>query len=79
MATKIVLDKTLDLTGFTCDVVMLRTKQALADLEKGSLLEIKSSDSCSEYEIPNWVKRAGHLVVSVTKNSGSIKFVIEKI
>ena len=79
MASKIVLDKTLDLKGFTCDVVMLRTKQTLAELEPGSLLEVISSDSCSEYEIPNWVSRAGHLIVSVTKETGSIKFVIEKI
>ena len=54
MSTTIAPDKTLDTRGIACALVMAKTKMALQDMEPGTILEVLTTDVCTEFDIPAW-------------------------
>jgi tRNA 2-thiouridine synthesizing protein A len=79
MGVAIKPDETLDVRSAACSLVMAKTKQALSHMEAGSVLEVLTTDSCTEFDIPTWVERTGKELLSTVKEEGVIKFYIKKL
>lgn len=46
--------KTLDVTGKSCPMPVVKTKQAVDDLDSGALLEVHATDAGSVSDIDGW-------------------------
>ncbi len=78
MSTTIAPDKTLDTRGIACALVMAKTKMALQDMEPGTILEVLTTDVCTEFDIPAWSKATGRELIQTVKEQDVIKFYIRK-
>ena len=79
METVITPQRTMDLRGLSCPLVLAKIKQALQEMEAGQVLEVLTNDACTEYDIPSWVRRTGkELIRSVTEQE-ALKFYIRKL
>ena len=54
MATEIDVTTTLDVQGQNCPMPVVKTKQAIDDLEAGDVLEVVATDSGSMSDIAGW-------------------------
>ena len=48
--------ETLDVKGASCPMPVVKTKQAIDDLETGSVLEVLATDSGSMSDIDGWAE-----------------------
>ncbi|SDQ45847.1 sulfurtransferase TusA family protein [Natronobacterium texcoconense] len=48
--------ETLDVKGQSCPMPVVKTKQAIDDLEAGAVLEVVATDSGSMSDIQGWAK-----------------------
>ena len=48
------ITETLDVKGLSCPMPVVKTKQAIDDLEEGDVLEVLSTDSGSMTDIAGW-------------------------
>ncbi|UIP01653.1 sulfurtransferase TusA family protein (plasmid) [Halobaculum sp. CBA1158] len=46
--------ETLDVTGESCPMPVVKTKQAVDDLDSGALLEVRATDAGSVSDIDGW-------------------------
>ena len=69
----------LDLRGLYCPEPVFRTKVAIDALQVGEVIEVIADDPASEEDIPRWVKRVGHILLSVQKDGKDIHFLIKKV
>lgn len=79
MTTTMTADQTLDARGIACPLVMAKTKMALEKMESGQVLEVLTTDACTEFDIPSWVKRTGKELMATVKEQDTIKFFIKKL
>ncbi|WP_255190904.1 sulfurtransferase TusA family protein [Natronobeatus ordinarius] len=54
MSTEFTVTETLDVKGLSCPMPIVKTKQAIDDLEAGEVLEVVSTDSGSMSDIQGW-------------------------
>jgi len=52
--------QTLDASGLTCPMPLLKAKLALAQLEHGQVLKVTATDSASQRDFQSFAKLAGH-------------------
>ncbi len=50
----------LDAKGLTCPMPIVKTKQAMAKLEEGQVLEVQATDKGSTTDIAAWSRSVGH-------------------
>jgi len=68
---------TLDLSGLNCPHVVLRLAEHMRGLEAGARLIVISTDPLSAIDVPFFLDKAGHRLVSREKADGLIRFVVE--
>jgi len=71
-------DPVLDCRGLFCPEPVYLTGLKMQSLQTGGRLIVLGDDPVSVTEVTRWANRNGHKVVSITKNDGEIKFVLEK-
>ena len=49
----------LDLRGLKCPLPALKTRKALKELEKGSILVVECTDPMASLDIPNLIRETG--------------------
>ena len=54
MSADIDIDDTLDVQGASCPIPVVKTKQAIDDLDAGDVLEVIATDSGSLSDIDGW-------------------------
>jgi tRNA 2-thiouridine synthesizing protein A len=69
---------TLDTCGLHCPIPILRTKQALARMNAGERLLVKSTDSDSVGDFYAFTAAQGHRIVNHETRENIYLFVIEK-
>jgi len=79
MSDKLKVDRTLDCVGLYCPEPVFRTRQELDKLAVGQVLELIADDPAAEADIPSLVKRTGHQLLKVWKESNQIHFLIKKV
>ena len=76
---EIISQKTLDATGLSCPLPLLKTKKALAAMDLGEILEVISSDPGSKKDIPKYCKKNGNIFLgSIPNKNGVTKYFIRK-
>lgn len=69
----------LDVLGFYCPVPLHETKKALKSLSSGSIIKVIADDPETLHDIPMYIARTKHNLLSTFENSGEINFIIEVI
>ncbi|MFZ5723170.1 MAG: sulfurtransferase TusA family protein [Pseudomonadota bacterium] len=68
----------LDCTGLRCPLPLLRTKQQLARMAPGSVLEVVASDAGARRDIPSWLAQSPHRLLAEDQQGGLYVFRIER-
>ncbi len=68
----------VDARGVFCPIPLMELIKAIKQANVGDIVIVYSSDSGSKIDIPNWVERNGHKLVSVNEKEGYIEFIVEK-
>lgn len=68
----------LDCTGLRCPLPLLRTKQYLARLAPGVVLEVTATDTGALRDIPAWLAQSPHRLLSQEQAGGFYVFRIER-
>lgn len=67
----------LNVIGFQCPIPVAELKKALQNMKSGDILEVLTDDPESYHDIPLLLMRMEHNILSIEKNAGEYKFVIE--
>jgi sulfite reductase (ferredoxin) len=68
----------LDLVGVPCPLSWAKAKVALADLDRGDLLELTLDDPRGARDLPRAAEAEGHHVVSEETRASRFVIVLEK-
>lgn len=75
----IVVDKTLNTTGLSCPMPLLKTKKTLAGMASGQVIEVISSDPGSQKDIPKFGNKGGNSYLgNIAADNGAFKYYIRK-
>ena len=69
----------LDCLGEACPVPLIKTENALKELEVGDLLIVQLDHSCAMKNVPEWARKNGHNVEIEEVDDGEWEVVIEKV
>ena len=70
--------QTLDASGLACPMPVVRTRQAIDQLESGQVLEVISTDRGSLQDIPAWAGSTGNRLIDSHDGGDRFTFLIEK-
>ncbi len=71
-------DRVIDARESFCPGPLMELIKAIREENVGSVIEVWSSDEGSARDIPEWVKKAGHELVGVFKESDYWRIVVKK-
>lgn len=71
-------DETLDCSGLSCPMPILKTKKALNDLEVGQVLKMIATDPGSVPDVEAFTKKTGHELLEHEKEGDAFIFYIKK-
>ncbi|MCC6544547.1 MAG: sulfurtransferase TusA family protein [Nitrospirae bacterium] len=72
-------DQTLDCRKLSCPLPVLKTKNTIAKMSVGEILEMISSDPGSLKDIEAWTKHTGQELLKTEGEDGHYRFFIRKI
>lgn len=67
----------LDLTGLLCPHVVLRLAEQMRALPAGSRIRVIATDPLSAIDVPFYLGKAGHQLLSRDRQDARIVFIIE--
>ena len=68
----------VDTRGLFCPMPVIKTSDALKNLDSGSMVEVISDDPAIEFDLPAWCQSNGHTIQRVEKESGVYRYWVEK-
>jgi len=68
----------VDTRGTFCPVPIIRTSEALRNLESGSLVEVVSDDPAIRHDMPAWCRSTGHTIESESEEDGTYRYFVRK-
>ena len=72
------IDRSLDLSGLTCPLPILRAKKALAEMATGSILEVIATDPGAPPDFAAFCRQTGHqLIESMTMDEGKFRLILQ--
>lgn len=74
----IVPDAELDCVGLFCPMPIMKTKQAIDNLEAGQILMVEADDSAYERDLEVWARNMGHEIVKFEKEGAMMTAYIRK-
>lgn len=77
--SNIVSDSDLDCIGLFCPMPLAKTKEAIANINIGSVLMVQADDPAAEQDIPGWAKRAGHQILKFERSGQVVTFWIKRM
>ena len=70
--------KTLDASGLSCPLPMVKTKKEIDSMAPGQVLEVISTDPGSKNDMTAWCKRTGNELLESSEEGGKFKFYVKK-
>lgn len=70
--------KTLDCIGLFCPEPVFRTREEIASVPVGQVLEVLADDPASESDITSWAKHAGQELLKVERRKDGFRFLIRR-
>lgn len=71
--------ETLDTSGLSCPLPVLKSKKALKKLNVGDVLKIISTDPGSKADIPSWTRVTKQELVEEFEEDGKYIFIVKKL
>ncbi|HJR03760.1 MAG TPA: sulfurtransferase TusA family protein [Methylomirabilota bacterium] len=71
-------DRQIDCTGLFCPMPIVKTREAMAQMTAGQVLEMLSDDPASDPDMRSWAQNTGHELLDVTRDGAVYRFVIRK-
>ena len=71
-------DRQIDCTGLFCPMPIVKTREAMAQMTAGQVLEMLSDDPASDPDMRSWARNTGHELLDVARNGAVYRFVIRK-
>jgi tRNA 2-thiouridine synthesizing protein A len=68
----------VDTRGFFCPMPVIKTSDALENLDPGSLVEVISDDPAIEFDLPAWCQSNGHTIQRIENQSGVYRYWVKK-
>ncbi len=75
---EIKVSRTIDARGSFCPGPLMELIRAIREAQIGEVIEVLSSDQGSKRDIPLWVSKAGHILLSITEKEGYTSFLVKK-
>jgi tRNA 2-thiouridine synthesizing protein A len=72
------ITRTLDLKGLSCPLPIVKTAQAMKELQSGDLIEALATDPGSVADFTAWCKSTGNELIEHADEGGIYRFVIRK-
>ena len=72
------ITRTVDARGSFCPGPLMELIRAIRESSVGDVIAVLSSDKGSKTDIPMWVAKAGHRLVSLESLDGYDQIVVEK-
>jgi TusA-related sulfurtransferase len=76
--TAAAVTRVVDARGSFCPGPLMELIRAIREGQVGDLIAVYSSDKGSKTDIPKWVEKAGHRLVSLETRDGYDEIVVEK-
>jgi TusA-related sulfurtransferase len=76
--TAVTITRTVDARGSFCPGPLMELIRAIRESQVGDVIAVYSSDRGSKTDIPKWVEKAGHRLVSLEARDGYDAIVVEK-
>ena len=73
-----VTTRTVDARGSFCPGPLMELIRAIRESQVGDVIAVYSSDKGSRTDIPKWVEKAGHRLVSLETRDGYDAIIVEK-
>jgi tRNA 2-thiouridine synthesizing protein A len=70
--------RTIDARGSFCPGPLMELIRGIRESQVGDVLAVRSTDRGSRIDIPKWVEKAGHRLVSINSLEGYDEILIEK-
>jgi tRNA 2-thiouridine synthesizing protein A len=77
--TALSITRTVDARGSFCPGPLMELIRAIREAQVGDVIAVLSSDKGSKVDIPKWVDKAGHRLVSLETRDGFDEIVVEKL
>jgi TusA-related sulfurtransferase len=77
--TAVTITRTVDARGSFCPGPLMELIRAIRESQIGDTIAVYSSDKGSKVDIPKWVEKAGHRLVSLEAREGYDEIVVEKL
>jgi TusA-related sulfurtransferase len=74
----VTITRTVDARGSFCPGPLMELIRAIRESQVGDVIAVYSSDSGSKTDIPKWVEKAGHRLVTLEARDGYDAIVVEK-
>jgi tRNA 2-thiouridine synthesizing protein A len=78
LETKPLITRTIDARGSFCPGPLMELIRGIREAQVGDILAVLSSDKGSKIDIPKWVEKAGHRLVSLETHDGYDEIIVEK-
>ena len=78
LEAKPAITRTVDARGSYCPGPLMELIRAIRESAIGDVIVVLSSDKGSRIDIPKWVEKAGHRLVSLETIDGYDQIVVEK-
>jgi tRNA 2-thiouridine synthesizing protein A len=73
------VDSEIDARGSFCPGPLLEMIRGIKSVAVGSVVEVLSSDTGSNKDIPLWIAKAGHEFIGAFQEPGYTRFIVRKL
>jgi tRNA 2-thiouridine synthesizing protein A len=78
MTDEIKTVESLDLTGLSCPMPIVKVSKAMKALNTGDVIEALTSDPGAVSDFPAWAKTSGNEIIDTKTEAGNTRFFIKK-
>jgi tRNA 2-thiouridine synthesizing protein A len=77
--TNVTITRAVDARGSFCPGPLMELIRAIREGQVGDIIAVYSSDKGSKTDIPKWIEKAGHRLVTLEARDGYDEIVVEKV
>jgi TusA-related sulfurtransferase len=78
LETDTTITRTIDARGSFCPGPLMELIRGIRESQVGDVLAVLSSDKGSKIDIPKWIEKAGHRLITVETLDGYDRIIVEK-
>ena len=72
------ITRTIDARGSFCPGPLMELIRGIRESQVGEVLAVRSTDKGSRIDIPKWVEKAGHRLISIDSSDRCDEIVVQK-